>query len=160
MGLTYKQFKPMNKLPVSFGAKGHIDKMKQFIKNFATTSASEVASTTHVMQWIETSFDIEAIPREAIDELVELAEVAEDKSKIAIIDLFRLLILKDTQAEYILTRHWDLIEVCIIGYLSAQNLSDTEAKVIQNYHQMSLKLLVNVFTTSQGRAVMSDIERA
>jgi len=48
------------------------------------------------MQWIETSFDIEAIPREAIDELVELAEVAEDKSKIAIIDLFRLLILKDT----------------------------------------------------------------
>jgi len=88
----------------------------------------------HVMQWIETSFDIEAMPREAIDELVELAEVAEDKSKIAIIDLFRLLILKDTQAEYILTRHWDLIEICIIGYLSAQNLSDPEAKVIQNYH--------------------------
>lgn len=86
------------------------------------------------MQWIETSFDIEAMPREAIDELVELAEVAEDKSKIAIIDLFRLLILKDTQAEYILTRHWDLIEICIIGYLSAQNLSDPEAKVIQNYH--------------------------
>ena len=86
------------------------------------------------MQWIETSFDIEAMPREAIDKLVELAEVAEDKSKIAIIDLFRLLILKDTQAEYILTRHWDLIEICIIGYLSAQNLSDPEAKVIQNYH--------------------------
>lgn len=86
------------------------------------------------MQWIENSFDIEAIPKEAIDELVELAECAEDKSKIAIIDLFRLLILKDTQAEYILTRHWDLIDICVIGYLSAQNLSDPEAKVIQNYH--------------------------
>jgi len=85
----------MNKLPTSFAATGQMDKMKQFIKNFATNSASEVASTAHVMQWIESSFDLEAIPNAAIDELVSLAEVAEDKSKIALIDLFRLLILKD-----------------------------------------------------------------
>jgi len=69
--------------------------MKQFIKNFATSSSSEVSSTTNVMQWIESSFDLESIPNQAIDELVQLAEVAEDKSKIALIDLFRLLILKD-----------------------------------------------------------------
>ena len=37
MSLTYKQFKPMNKLPMSFSATGQMDKMKQFIKNFATT---------------------------------------------------------------------------------------------------------------------------
>ena len=70
--------------------------MKQFVKNFATSSASEVSSTTHVLQWIDASFNIEAIPNEAINELRELAEVAEDKNKIALIDLFRLLILKDS----------------------------------------------------------------
>lgn len=74
------------------------------------------------MQWIESSFDLESIPNQAIDELVQLAEVAEDKSKIALIDLFRLLILKDQQAEYILNNHWDLIDVCVIGYISAQDL--------------------------------------
>lgn len=96
--------------------------MKQFIKNFATSSSSEVSSTANVMQWIESSFDLESIPNQAIDELVQLAEVAEDKSKIALIDLFRLLILKDQQAEYILNNHWDLIDVCVIGYISAQDL--------------------------------------
>jgi len=93
--------------------------MKQFVKNFATSQASEVSSTTNVMQWIEDSFNVESISTAAIDELVQLAEVAEDKSKIALIDLFRLLILKDEQAGYVMTRHWELIEVCVIGYLSA-----------------------------------------
>ena len=72
-----------------------------------------------MLQWIDASFDLEAIPKEAIDELRELAEVAEDKNKIALVDLFRLLILKDAQADYILQAHWELIDVCVIGYLSA-----------------------------------------
>lgn len=62
---------------------------------------------------------MESVPNKAIDELRELAEVAEDKNKIALIDLFRLLMLKDAQADYILSTHWELIEVCIIGYLLA-----------------------------------------
>jgi len=41
--------------------------------------------------------------------------VAEDKNKIAVCDLFRLLVLKDIQAEYILTHHWSLINDTIIG---------------------------------------------
>ena len=130
MSMTFKQFKPMNRLPTSFSKTGMLDKMKQFVRTFATNSASEVSSTTHVMQWIEASFDVEAVPRQAVDELRELAEVAEDKSKIALIDLFRLLVLKDDQAEYILSSHWELIEICVIGYLSAQNLRDPEAKVM------------------------------
>ena len=150
----------MNKLAMTFTATGHIDKRKQFVKNFTSNSASEVSSTANVMQWIEGSFDTEAIPRNAIDELVELAEVAEDKNKIALIDLFRLLVLKDVQAEYILTRHWELIEVCIIGYLSCQELGDASNKVIQNYHQMALKLLANIFATAPGKAVMTDPEKA
>ena len=132
--LSYKQFKPMNRLPTTFAATGQMDKMKQFVKNFANSSASEVSSTANVLQWIDSSFSMEAIPNKAVDELRELAEVAEDKNKIALIDLFRLLILKDSQAEYILSAHWELIEVCIIGYLSAQNLQDAEARLIQNYH--------------------------
>ena len=49
------------------------------------------------------------MPKAAIDELCDLAQVAEDKAKIAISDLFRLLVLKDTQAEYILTNQWSMI---------------------------------------------------
>ena len=82
------------------------------------------------MQWIESGFNIDGIPRQAIDELCQLAKVAEDKSKIAISDLFRLLVLKDTQAEYILTQHWSFIKACIIDFLQQQNLSDAEAKTI------------------------------
>ena len=120
--LQFKQFKPMNKLPTTFAARGQMDKMKQFIKNFATRSATEVSSTTNVMQWIDGTFDIEAVPDTAINELRELAEVAEDKNKIALIDLFRLMILKENQAELILNNHWELIEVCVIGYLLAQDM--------------------------------------
>lgn len=47
------------------------------------------------MQWIESGFNLEAIPPEAIDELCEVATVAEDKAKIAVCDLLRLLVLKD-----------------------------------------------------------------
>jgi hypothetical protein len=103
MNQSYKQFKPMNRLPMSFAATGQKDKMKTFLRNFTVNSASRVASTTYVMQWIEGSFDTEAIPRDAIDELISLAEVATDKNTIAVTDLLRLLMLKDTQAEYIMT---------------------------------------------------------
>ena len=87
-----------------------------------------------MIQWIDGSFDLESIPKPAIDELIALAEVAEDKNKIALIDLFRLLILKDEQAEYLLGTHWELIDVSVIGYMGAQDMSDPEARIIQNYH--------------------------
>ena len=159
MNMQFKQFKPMNRLPTSFTATGQIEKMKQFVKKFASESTGEVRSTANVVQWIDGSFDMATVSREAVDELRELAEVAEDKSKIALIDVFRLLVLQESQAEYVLTAHWELIEVCVFGYLSAQNLQDSEAKVIHNYHQMCLKTLANVFATQKGRALMQDLER-
>ena len=82
------------------------------------------------MQWIEGSFDIENCPDLAIKELKELCGVAEGKERIALFDLFRLLVLKDTQAQYILTNHWDLIQVNIIGFLSSYNLEDPEARLV------------------------------
>ena len=62
------------------------------------------------MQWIEGGFNLEAIPKKAIDELSALALVAEDKNKIAVCDLFRLLVLQGDQAEYIIGQHWTLVE--------------------------------------------------
>ena len=93
--------------------------MKDFISKFAKQSENDVQSTSAILTWLEGSFDLNGIPKAAIDELRSLAEIAEDKPKIALIDLIRLLVLKDVQAEYIMTQHWELIEVCIFGYISA-----------------------------------------
>ena len=71
------------------------------------------------MSWIENGFNLEAIPKQAIDELCALAAVAEDKNKIAVCDLFRLLVLKDTQCEYIITQHWSFIQATIIEFLQS-----------------------------------------
>lgn len=70
--------------------------MKDFAIKFVKQSEKEVKSTTAIMQWLTQSFDLQAMPRPAIDELRELAEIAEDKSKIALIDLFRLLMLENS----------------------------------------------------------------
>ena len=42
------------------------------------------------------------MPAPALDELFELVAVAEDKNKIALIDLVRLLLLQQYQAQHIL----------------------------------------------------------
>ena len=118
----------MNKLPVSFENQGQLAKMKEFILKFTMQSEKEVKSIVNLQKWLE-NFDLKQISNQAIDELVELAEIAEEKSKIALIDLFRLLILQPTQAEYILDKHWELINVCIIGYASAQDMKDASNKV-------------------------------
>ena len=145
----FKQFKPMNKLPVSYDSAGNLDKMSDFIKKFAQQSEKEVKSTAALMAWLE-KINLKAISREAIDELVELAEIAEDKSKMALIDLFRLLVLTEVQAEYILTKHWELISVCIIGYAGAQNMKE-DNKLMQNYHRICLQFLCNIFMTDVGK---------
>jgi uncharacterized protein YhhL (DUF1145 family) len=121
--------------------------MKDFILTFLKKSEKEVKSTKDLTAWLSGTMNLEAIPKPAIDELVELAEIAEDRSKIALVDLLRLLVLKDVQADYLLTKHWEHITVSIFGYLSAQDLKDKEAKVIQNYHLASLKFLANIFQT-------------
>ena len=54
----------------------------------------DVKSTKELSAWLSGSMNLEAIPKPAIDELVELAEIAEDRSKIALVDLMRLLVLK------------------------------------------------------------------
>lgn len=84
-----------------------IDKMKEFITNFAKSEEAqkEVASTSNLLSWLAT-FKLDYAPREAIDELMSLIDVAEDKSKIALIDLLRLLIVHEANAIHILNKHW------------------------------------------------------
>jgi hypothetical protein len=102
---------------------------------------------------------LESIPHEAIDELVELAEVAEEKSKIALVDLLRLLVLNDQQANYFISKHWDLVDACMIQYLSMQDMRDPSAKIMQNYHRISLQLLCNFFFTESGKQIMKNAEK-
>jgi hypothetical protein len=93
--LDFKQYKPMNLMPVCFTNQGQIEKMKEFILSFAKKSHADVKSTKELSAWLEGDMNLDSIPKPAIDELVELSEIAEDRSKIALIDLLRLLVLKD-----------------------------------------------------------------
>jgi len=90
---------------------------------------------------------------------VELAEIAEERSKIALVDLMRLLSLNEKQAVYIISRHWDLVETFMIGYLEAQDMKDKDAKIMQNYHRIALQLLTNFFFTETGRALVRKPEK-
>ncbi len=83
----------------------------------------EVPSTEHILKWLQ-GFKIEAMPREAIDELMQMVEVAEDKNKIALIDLTRLLMMHQHSAAHILNKHWQSIEVSIFGYMQCMDLKD------------------------------------
>ena len=56
--------------------------MKEFIIGFAKSSEKDVKSTKELMAWLEGSMNLEAISKAVIDELVELAEIAEKKIKL------------------------------------------------------------------------------
>lgn len=106
--------------------------MKEFVTKFATSDEAlkEIKTGTKNLQnWLNT-LKLEKMPAEAIDELMQLIEIAEDKSKIALIDLVRLLIVHEGNAAYILNKHWQTIDVAIFGYLQCMDVKDPEAKVI------------------------------
>jgi hypothetical protein len=109
-----------------------------------------VKSTTNILNWLAT-LKLENMPQEAIDELMQLLEIAEDKSKIALIDLIRLLLMHEKNAAIILNKHWQTFEVAIFGYLQCMDIKDPEAKVIQNYHLICLKMLANIYQTDSGK---------
>ncbi len=83
--------------------------------------------------------------------MIGLAASAEDKSKIALVDLMRLLVLDEMQAEYIFENHWGLVDANIIGYIESSDLKDKDLKVLHNYHLASLKFLINAYQTAKGR---------
>lgn len=70
------------------------------------------------------------------------------------------MVLDEQQAEYIFTYHWNLIDICVIGYVEAQDLQDKEAKVMHNYHLACFKLLTNAYPTKNGRRHMQDFAKS
>lgn len=85
------------------------------------------------------------MPKEAINELMEVLEIAEDKNKIALIDLVRLLLMHEHSAAHIVNKHWSKIDISIFGYIRCMDIKDTENKVFQNYHLICLKMLGNIY---------------
>ena len=132
-----------------------IEKMKEFVQAFVNSDEAkkEVKSTEHLSKWLQ-GFKLEAMPRDAIDELMELIDIAEDKNKIALLDLVRLLMMNDFNAAHILNKHWQNFEVSIFGYMQCMDLKDPEQKIMQNYHLICLKMLGNIFLTETGKDYM------
>ena len=104
----------------------------------------EVGEVPNFKKWLE-SFDLQNIPQEALDELVELVGAAEERSKIALIDLMRLLFQYEASAAHILYKHWETFDLTIFQYLLCMDIKDASNKVIHNYHLVCLKMLGNIF---------------
>jgi len=68
--------------------------MKELIQAFIDSEEvkKEVPDLEHFSKWMQ-AFRLDAMPKEAVDQLMTLIEAAEDKNKIALIDLTRLLLL-------------------------------------------------------------------
>jgi hypothetical protein len=87
-----------------------------------------------------------------------MLEVAEDRSKLALVDLIRLLLLSDTPAVHILNGHWETFDVSLFQYLQCLDIKDPADKVTQNYHLISLKMLANVYQTKIGIDFVSNVD--
>jgi hypothetical protein len=73
-----------------------------------------------------------------------------------LIDLLRLVVLEEKQADYVFDRHWSLIDVCVIGYVSCLDLKDKDDRVVHNYHLACFKFLMNAYQTKTGKRQMND----
>jgi len=131
--------------------------MKQFIEKFITseTVTKEVGDVSNFKAWL-TDFKLDAMPQAAINELVEMVGVAEERSKIALIDLMRLIFIYEGSAAHILYKHWETFDLSIFQYLLCLDTKDASNKVLHNYHLVSLKMLGNIYQTTSGLEFISE----
>lgn len=125
--------------------------MRQFIEKFVNseTVQKEVGQVENFKKWL-VGFQLENMPQAAIDELVEMVSAAEERSKIALIDLMRLLFQYEASAAHILYKHWETFDISIFQYLLCLDIKDPNNKVVHNYHLVCLKMLGNVYQTQSG----------
>lgn len=71
---------------------------------------------------------------------------AEDKFKMALVDLLRLLITNEMTAAIVLNEDWDTLDAGIIEYLKFDENKDN-----QNFYIVSLKMLINIYQSEQGK---------
>lgn len=56
--------------------------------------------------------------------------------------------------------HWEgLIEVAIMAYISCLDLEDASDKVMQIYHFVSVKLMLNFYQTDKGKKMLRDDDK-
>jgi len=89
-----------------------------------------------------------------------MLQVAEDRSKIALMDLIRLLLPYEGPAAHIFYKHWETFDITIFQYLLCIDIKDESNKVMTNYHLVSLKMLGNIYQTSTGLEFISDAENS
>jgi hypothetical protein len=87
-----------------------------------------------------------------------MVAVAEERSKIALIDLMRLLFQYEASAAHILYKHWEIFDISIFQYLMCMDIKDPENKVIHNYHLVSLKMIGNIYQTQTGLDFIMETE--
>jgi len=88
--------------------------MKSFIEKFvlSETVTKEVGDVSNFKNWL-VEFKFESISQEALNELISMVEVAEERSKIALIDLVRLLFQYEGSAAHVLYKHWETFDISI-----------------------------------------------
>lgn len=159
--LLFKQFKPSHLAPQGFTTLANIDKMKDFITKFANseTVQKEAGDVSDFKEWL-TGMQFESISQKALDQLIEMTQVAEERSKIALIDLIRILFQYEGSVAHILYKHWETFDLSIFQYLLCLDIKDPDNKVIHNYHLVSLKMLGNIYQTNTGLEYFQNNEEA
>lgn len=132
--------------PQSFNTVANIDKMKQFILKFvdSDTVQKEVdGGVENFKKWLNI-FSMPDIPANACTELMGMVEVAEDRSKIALIDLVRLLFQYEAPTGHIIYKHWESLDT-IFQYIKCLDIKNPDEKVTHNIHLVCLKMLGNLY---------------
>lgn len=68
----------------------NLTQMKGFVQKLVDSSPN----SQNLVNWIEAGFNTDNVPDAAVDELVQIMEKGDDKTKMALSDLLRLLILE------------------------------------------------------------------
>ena len=89
-----------------------------------------------------------------------MLEVAEDKAKIGLMDLIRLLLPHEAPAAHIYYKHWETFDLTIFQYLLCIDIKDANNKVMTNYHLISLKMLGNIYQTNTGLEFIHEAEHS
>lgn len=84
----FKVFKPQKSGSNSYLDSSNIDKMKPLLGDIADNCPA-------FKSWLDGSFDLKSIPKEAVDQMAAYAQKATGKTKIALADLLRLLVLTE-----------------------------------------------------------------
>ena len=152
--MEYKQFKVTSKKPLGFTSIDQSEQIKECLQMFFKRKHVGIKSTDLLQEWAKTC-NFNLMCKQTIDQLTELTMSGEIFEKTLLLDIYRLIVLDESTAEYVFSKHWDeLIDICLMGYLNMIDLDKPDDKELQKYHMQVLKVLVNAFQTSSGQKII------